>query len=227
MYGQALAQLGDHDAAIERFRRALTFVPVDWCEPYQAMQASLTALGEAAAPFGVSGVAVTNGPAGTAPTYSRIDGRMQPVTAEYQLCFKCHSGWTEQLANDPARPSRDRTDLGMAFNPENKAYHPVEAAGKNQTPKMADSLAGTSSHKLWNLRTTDTISCTMCHTSSAGPTSSSTACTRPASAPGAPVAPTSTWPAPARATPAARSATSAATGPRTPPAAKWSTGPAW
>ena len=59
-------------------------MPVDWCEPYQAMQASFTALGEAAAPFGVSGVAVTNGPAGKAPTYSRIDAgcsRSPPSTS--------------------------------------------------------------------------------------------------------------------------------------------------
>lgn len=51
--------------------------------------------------------------------------------------------------------------------PNNASYHPVEAAGKNQTPKMAESLAGTSSYKLWKLSTTDTISCTMCHSSSA------------------------------------------------------------
>ena len=120
-----------------------------------------------ASPFGVSGVAVENGEAGTAPTYSRIDGRVQPITAEYQLCFKCHSGWTEQLPNDPEHPSRDRTDLGLALNPDNASYHPVEAPGKNQTPKMADSLAGSSSYKLWDLKTTDTISCTMCHASSA------------------------------------------------------------
>lgn len=116
-------------------------------------------------PFGVSGVAVENGPAGTSPTYSRIDGRMQPITAEYQLCFKCHSEWTEQLPDVEGRPSLDRTDLGVALNPNNASYHPVEAPGKNQTSKMAESLAGTSTYKLWDLKTTDTISCTMCHTS--------------------------------------------------------------
>lgn len=112
-----------------------------------------------------SGVAVINGPAGTAPTYERLDGRLQPITAEYQLCFKCHSAWTEQLPNDPAKPSRDRTDLGVALNPENASYHPVEAPGKNQSQAMAASLSGTSAFKLWNLKPTDTISCTMCHTS--------------------------------------------------------------
>lgn len=113
-----------------------------------------------------SGVAVENGPAGTSPTYTRLDGQTQPITAEYQLCFKCHSGWTEQLPDVPGKPSLDRTDLGMALNPNNASYHPVEAPGKNQSQAMADSLAGTSTYKLWNLKPTDTISCTMCHASS-------------------------------------------------------------
>lgn len=122
-------------------------------------------LGKAGA-LTASGVSVTNGPAGTSPTYQRLDGRTQPITAEYQLCLKCHSTWTEQLPNDPAKPSRDRTDLGVALNPENASYHPVEAPGKNQSRAMADSLSGTSPFKLWDLKPTDTISCTMCHTSS-------------------------------------------------------------
>ena len=33
----------------------------------------------------VAGIAVTNGAAGTAPTYTWLDGMVQPVTAEYQL----------------------------------------------------------------------------------------------------------------------------------------------
>ena len=40
---------------------------------------------------GVSGVAVTNGDAGTAPTYAFLDGGQGEATLEYQLCFKCHS----------------------------------------------------------------------------------------------------------------------------------------
>lgn len=113
----------------------------------------------------VPGVSVTNGAAGSAPTYAVLNGSVNPVTSEYQLCFKCHSGYTTQLANDPAHPSRDRTDLGVAFNPANLSYHPIEAAGKNQTQKMADSLAGSSSYKIWNLTPGDTVRCVMCHTS--------------------------------------------------------------
>jgi len=114
---------------------------------------------------GVTGVAVTNGAAGTAPSYQLLDGVVNPVTAEYQLCFKCHSGFTTLQANDPAKPSRDFTDVAKALNPSNRSFHPVEAAGKNQTAKMADSLSGTSQYKIWNLGSTDTIRCVMCHTS--------------------------------------------------------------
>lgn len=46
---------------------------------------------------------------------------------------------------------------------------PVEAAGKNQTAKMAASLSGSSSYKLWSLSVGDTVRCVMCHTSGAPP----------------------------------------------------------
>lgn len=128
-----------------------------------------------AAPYGTAGVAVTNGPAGTAPAYERV----ATITAEYQLCLTCHSGATQQLPNDPARPSRDRTDLGVALNPNNRSYHPVEAPGRNQSQKMADSLAGTSRYKLWDLTTADTVRCVMCHTSGTTPAGTATDATLP------------------------------------------------
>lgn len=42
--GLADAQLGKHADAIRAYTKALTFVPIGWCEPYPAMQASYTAL---------------------------------------------------------------------------------------------------------------------------------------------------------------------------------------
>jgi len=41
--GLAQAQLGNHTGAIAMFKKALTFVPTGWCEPYQQMQTSYTA----------------------------------------------------------------------------------------------------------------------------------------------------------------------------------------
>ena len=108
---------------------------------------------------GASGVAVVNGEAGTTPTYS-----LETTSAfEYQLCYKCHSGFTQLPPQDPSHPSRWALDKGIEFNPANVSYHPVEAAGKNQTSAMALSLAGTSPYKLWVFETDDTVRCQNCH----------------------------------------------------------------
>jgi predicted CXXCH cytochrome family protein len=120
----------------------------------------------------VSGVAVSNGAAGAAPTYTWLDGTVAPVTAEYQLCFKCHSGFTTLPGDVPGKPSQDVGDLGVALNPANASYHPIEAPGRNQTQKLADSLAGTSPYKLWNFTTADTVRCVSCHSSNTTGTAS-------------------------------------------------------
>ena len=101
---------------------------------------------------GASGVAVTNSATpGAAPTYS-----WQPTsTLEYQLCLKCHSGFTQLTSG-----ARDK---GIEFNPANGSYHPVEAKGTNATPKMLVSLNGSSPYKLWNFALEGTVRCTHCH----------------------------------------------------------------
>ncbi len=119
----------------------------------------------------VAGVAVTNGASGTVPTYTWLDGMVQPVTAEYQLCFKCHSTFTTLPADVPGKPSQSFTDLATQLNPANASYHPIEAPGRNQTQKLADSLAGSSPYKLWNFTTNDTIRCVSCHSSNTTGTS--------------------------------------------------------
>ncbi len=109
--------------------------------------------------FGASGVSVVNGPAGTAPTYTLTS----TTTLEYQLCFKCHSGFTQLPAQDPAHPSRWELDKGVELNPNNASYHPVEAAGTNATITMAGSLAGDSPFKLWDFQVNSTVRCVNCH----------------------------------------------------------------
>lgn len=122
---------------------------------------------------GAHGVQVTNGAAGIAPTYRlRV---AEPGTPEYEVCLKCHSGYTTQLANDPARPSRDREDLGIVLNPATDSYHPVEAPGTNTTPAMARSLLGTSPYKLWDFATTSVIRCSNCHGGDLGATTPASA----------------------------------------------------
>jgi hypothetical protein len=134
---------------------------------------------------GVSGVSVVNGAAGTAPTYTFLDGVEQKPAREYQLCFKCHSGSTTLTSNAGLKPSQYALDKGVEFNPSNPSFHPVEAAGTNQTSKMAASLAGTSPYKLWNFTPGSTIRCLNCHASSSTPAAGTT----PATAAGAALAP--------------------------------------
>ena len=118
-----------------------------------------TASGRLAA---ISGVSVTNGASGTSPTYTFRDGS-PGITLEYQLCFKCHSGFTQLMSNTGFTPSKHVLDKGTELNPANPSYHPVEAAGKNATQKMTDSLNGTSPYKQWTFTVTSTIRCANCH----------------------------------------------------------------
>ncbi len=75
--------------------------------------------------LGASRVLVQNGVAGDRPLYTFLAGAdtLTAPNAEYQLCFKCHSSWTTQPAG--------QTDLGVALNPANASYHPVEDVGRN------------------------------------------------------------------------------------------------
>ncbi len=110
---------------------------------------------------GVSGLSVVNGPAGAAPAYTFVNGTDSPVTYEYQVCLKCHSGRTVLPPNDSGLPSRDILDIGIEFNPNNYSTHPIEAAGTNKTAAMNASLAGGSK---WSTFTSgSTIRCTNCH----------------------------------------------------------------
>ena len=132
---------------------------------------------------GVSGVSVLNGPAETAPTYTFLSGstdaavdedrvtNANPINVEYQLCFKCHSGFTKLLPPIAGKPSLDALDKGIELNPANPSFHPIEAPGTNTTPKMDLNLAATSPFKLWDFNSTSTIRCLNCHASgsTAGP----------------------------------------------------------
>jgi hypothetical protein len=115
-----------------------------------------------------------NGAAGAAPTYTFLNGITQVMTREYELCFKCHSGSTVLPPPIAGKPSTDYLDKAVELNPKNPSFHPVEAAGTNQTPKMADSLKGSSPYKLWNFTPTSTIRCLNCHASSGTPDASAT-----------------------------------------------------
>lgn len=113
---------------------------------------------------GISGVSVANGSAaGSTPSYTFLDGVTAPITLEYQLCFKCHAGFTTLPSRATLHPSWWAEDKGTELNPANTSFHPVEAAGKNTSTAMANSLAGTSPYKLWVFTIGSTVRCVNCH----------------------------------------------------------------
>ena len=115
----------------------------------------------------VSGLRVINGEAGVLPTYAFLDGKTPAtsMTADYQLCMKCHSGNTTLLSNQGWTPSRYMLDKAVEFNPGNRSFHPVEAPGTNQSPAMQASLTDIyGTMRRWTLDTQSTIRCTNCHT---------------------------------------------------------------
>lgn len=99
---------------------------------------------------GVGRVAVTNGAAGTLPTYTyRGPTDTTAPVAEYQMCFKCHSSWTTQPAG--------QSDTAVQFSSNNPSYHPVEAPGKNTNVNPNAFVNGWSGPS--------TMYCGDCHTS--------------------------------------------------------------
>lgn len=71
--------------------------------------------------------------------------RLPEATAEYELCYQCHS----DSANLPAR-SRN---ISLELDPTNESFHPVEMSGRNSdVPSLVRDLSET-----------DTIICGDCH----------------------------------------------------------------
>jgi hypothetical protein len=105
-----------------------------------------------------------NGAAGSPPTYTFLDGTVgfQP-DREYQVCFKCHSGFTTLNSNASQPPSRYVLDKAIELNPSTGSYHPVEAAGTNTTDQMKWSLSNSSPYKQWIFAAGDTVRCVNCH----------------------------------------------------------------
>jgi len=83
---------------------------------------------------------------------------VNPITYEYELCLKCHSDYTTLLSF--SKESYKKTDKAAEFDPAGASYHPVEAAGKNTTAAMTNSLAGGT---LWQFTTASTVRCLNCH----------------------------------------------------------------
>ncbi len=122
--------------------------------------------------IGVSGVEPSYAGAG-APTGFTW---MPSVTAEYQVCYKCHSSYTSLPTYLPGGWNgtaivadglkklttggtngqiADSRDMASEYNPNNASYHPVMAVGKNLNINAATFQAG------WN--SNSRMYCTSCH----------------------------------------------------------------
>ncbi len=97
--------------------------------------------------LGVSGVEPLWTGAGTQPTNYNI---LAEATAEYQICFKCHSYWALGLAQQwvsaytfsdgrttPAGTPFPLTDVAAEFNPNNASGHPVVVSANSRPGSYA------------------------------------------------------------------------------------------
>jgi predicted CXXCH cytochrome family protein len=126
---------------------------VDCHNPHQ-LKNGFAASGASMRLAGVSRVVVTNGGAGTKPTYGFVtESDTNAPFADYQVCFKCHSGWTTLPAGSK--------DMSVIFNPSNQSAHPVEAPGRNTNTFMIASL--TNGTGLPHLTITSLVTCADCH----------------------------------------------------------------
>lgn len=83
----------------------------------------------------VSRIRVANGAAGTIPLYEyRPANDIGSPVLEYEICFKCHSSWTNQPPGEQ--------DLARLLNVNNASFHPVEGQGKNTGIRPEAFVAG-------------------------------------------------------------------------------------
>jgi predicted CXXCH cytochrome family protein len=85
-------------------------------------------------------------------------GVVNPVIAEYELCFRCHA---DSISRGRSRVDRQfiETNTRIEFQPSNMSFHPVETVGKNlNVPSLL--APWTTSSRMY---------CTDCHNSDQGP----------------------------------------------------------
>jgi predicted CXXCH cytochrome family protein len=133
--------------------------------------------------YGSTGVDPLWTTAGVPASYSWLT----TATKEYQVCFKCHSSYTDLptyipdgygwngsayayianglkklTANTPGVQKPDYRDLAREFNPYQASYHPLAARGRNQAIPAGGFVTG------WSV--SSMVYCTDCHTNAAAPT---------------------------------------------------------
>lgn len=82
----------------------------------------------------------------------------RPITAEYQICFRCHADSTGKPASRTTRIVNE-TNTRLEFQTTNASYHPIGGAGRST---FVPSLIAP-----WTV--SSIMKCTDCHNNNAGP----------------------------------------------------------
>ncbi|MFC1864567.1 cytochrome c3 family protein [Chloroflexota bacterium] len=117
----------------------------------------------------VWGVAVSNLIAEWAAFTSDDYTRVSPITAEYQLCLKCHSSYAYDIDPPPSYSGGiDETDQAIEFNVNNDSYHWVETdltASSGDTPRTNSASRDMSFTPGSGMAKDSPLGCSSCHAS--------------------------------------------------------------
>lgn len=139
------ATTGVHDTAEGAVVQARHVECVDCHNPHASNATPATGVALPGSLAGVRGIAIT----GTV---------VNPATAEYQVCLRCHADSTNKPA--PRTPRQIvQNNTRLEFDPGNPSYHPVAAIGRNGNVQTLLSPWTTSSM----------MKCSDCHNNNAGP----------------------------------------------------------
>lgn len=136
------ATTGTHGAAEATVAQSRHVECVDCHNPHAAKSAGGTLAGSLA---GLPGITIGG-------------AEIEPITSEYQLCFRCHADSPNKPA---ARITRQivQTNTRLEFNTGNPSYHPVAGPGKSAgVPSLMSP---------WT--TASVIKCSDCHGNNSGP----------------------------------------------------------
>jgi predicted CXXCH cytochrome family protein len=150
---------GIHDAAEPNLVSSVHVECSDCHNPHSANATAGAAPGGSAVtiPGGISnvrGVSIAN----TA---------VNPATAEYEICLRCHGSGTAKTPAPSTARVITQNDKRLQFDTANPSFHPVAASGKSAT--VPSLITG------WS--TTSRVKCTDCHNNNDGPYSTGTGIT--------------------------------------------------
>ena len=159
-HGVASYSSGQHDAAEPNLVAAVHVQCVDCHNPHSANTTAFATKGGSTIPALPGSLSNVRG--------VDINGSAKyPVTAEYEICFRCHADSTSKPVSSSTTRVIPQNNVRLEFQPANPSFHPIAAAGRSTSVPSLLSPWTTSSR----------LSCTDCHNNNAGPYSGGTGTT--------------------------------------------------